>query len=82
MAHKMRQVQIDERLFVELCKYHIYGIDVNLDYIKRALEDKINRIQNRELYTTYKDCKKSDQEREKARQQYLDNKGILQDWRW
>lgn len=49
--------------------------------LEQLLIDKLQRIVNRELYSTYK-TSKSDEEREAARQKYLENRGIPAKYRW
>ena len=41
----------------------------------------VQKITDRELYTTYKTAP-TEEEREKARQKYLDSKGIPESFRW
>lgn len=47
----------------------------------RVLEGKLDKLVNRELYTKYKTAL-TDEQREAARQEYLDRKGIHPDFRW
>ena len=46
-----------------------------------GLTDKVQKIIDRELYTTYKTAP-TEEERERARQKYLDSKGIPESFRW
>lgn len=80
-----RHVQIDEELFCDLVRY-FWMDEENPDpeartRIAAALDAKLDRIINRELYSMYKTAP-TPEEREKARQEYLDRKGILTDFRW
>jgi hypothetical protein len=81
----MANVQISEELFVNLVKYHLCGLntwedDLNQP-IEKALQEKLDSMINRDLYTKYK-TGATPEEREKARQEYLDRKGIPTDFRW
>lgn len=49
--------------------------------IKLELQEKLKRLVDRENYTTYKTAA-TEEERETARQKYLDSKGIPRDFRW
>ena len=75
-------IQIPLELFLQLCKFHLAEIPDDEDAIRRGLEDKLDALAKRQLYSTYKDKSLSDQERERARQQYLDAVGIHSDFRW
>ncbi len=79
-----RMVQISEELFLDLCRVLIGGIDspATVDRAVQGLRAKLDRMVARELYTTMHDTTKSPQEREKARQDYLDSKGIPGSFRW
>ena len=80
-------IQIPESLFYDILRYYILksnGEEIPEDIDKRIIEgltDKLQKIVDRELYTTYKTAK-SKEEREKARQAYLDSKGIPNSFRW
>jgi len=79
----MANVQISEELFFNLVKWHI--CDLNDDDIHAAivkgLEEKAQAMINRQLYTTSKNGSTAE-EREKARKEYLDRKGIPESFRW
>lgn len=80
-----KTVQISEELFVNLVKYHLCGLntwedDLNQP-IEKALQEKLDSMINRSLYSQYK-TGATPEEREKARQEYLDRKGIPTDFRW
>ncbi|MBE5875139.1 MAG: complexin-2 [Lachnospiraceae bacterium] len=77
----MKMVQIPEGLFVELMKYHVLGIEDSLPKIKSGLEEKYEAMMKRELYTKSKTAK-TQEEREEARQAYLDKVGMHRDFRW
>ena len=49
--------------------------------IVNQLNEKLDRMVNRNLYTKYKTAL-TEEEKEKARQEYLDRKGIHSNFRW
>ena len=67
----MKNIQISEELFFALLKYHLVEIDDVLPEIKMELEDKLEAMIRRDSYTKYKTAP-TEEEREKARQEYLD----------
>ena len=77
----MKNVQISEQLFFTLLKYHLLDMDEVLPEIKKGLEEKVEAMMKRELYTKYKTAP-TEEEREKARQEYLERVGIHRDFRW
>lgn len=77
----MKSVQIPEELFIQLVKYHLLDDDLWQDEVKTGLERKLENIINRMTYTDYKTAP-TEEEREKARQKYLDRKGYHEDFRW
>lgn len=77
----MKNVQISEQLFVALVKYHLLEMDDVYSEIKNGLEEKVDALVMRELYTKYKTAP-TDEEREKARREYLDKRGVPDSFRW
>ena len=77
----MKQVQISEDLFLSLTKYHILECHNDEEKIVKMLKEKYDSIVNRNLYTRYKTAP-TEEEKEKARQEYLDRKGIHSSFRW
>ena len=77
----LKNVQISEELFVALLKYHLVEIDDVLPQIKKGLEEKLEAMVRRELYTKYKTAP-TEEEREKARQEYLEKVGMHRSFRW
>ncbi len=77
----MKQVQISEDLFLSLIKYHILEYHNDEKEIVKELQQKFDSVVNRNLYTKYKTAP-SEEEREKARQEYLNRKGIHANFRW
>ena len=80
-ADKLKNVQIPEQLFFALLKYHLLDMDEVVPEIKKGLEEKVEAMMKRELYTKYKTAP-TEEEREKARQEYLEKVGMHRDFRW
>lgn len=66
----MKTVQIPYGLFLDLAMYHLRGEDEYEDEICRGLEQKLDAMLNRQLYSRYKTAP-TEEEREQARQEYL-----------
>ena len=77
----MKNVQISEELFSSLVAYHLVGIERVLPAIESGLEKKMEAFIKRELYTKYK-LSATDEEKEEARQAYLDKCGVPESFRW
>ena len=79
----MKQVQIPQEVFLDICKLLLCNCweEDRVERVKRALEGKLDALARRETYSTYKTAE-SPQEREKARQRYLDMVGMKESWRW
>jgi hypothetical protein len=77
-----KQVQIPYELFIDLIRYFNFdnGEDLKGD-IKKALNEKMGAIARREMYSKYKTAA-TEEEREEARQQYLDEIGLDTSFRW
>ena len=56
-------------------------MDDVLPEIKKGLEGKLKAMVRRDLYTKYKTAQ-TEEEREKARQEYLEKVGMHRDFRW
>ena len=74
-------MQITEELFIALLKYHLVQIDDVLPEIKKGLEEKLEAMVKRDLYTKYKTAP-TEEEREKARRGYLEKVGMHRSFRW
>ena len=72
----MKKVQIDYELFRKLIFYHLGSDDQYEEDIRNGLEEKLDALVRHELYTKYKTAP-SEEEQEKARQEYLDKRGVL-----
>jgi hypothetical protein len=78
---KMKSVQIPYDLFIDLAMYHLRGEDDFEEEIRQGLEQKLDAMLNRQLYSRYKTAP-NEEEREQARQEYLDRRGVPQSYRW
>lgn len=77
----MKHVQISQELFFSLMKYFLIGQEELLPEIQKGLEQKLDSLVMRELYTKYKTAP-TEEEREKARREYLDKRGVPDSFRW
>ena len=77
----MKQVQIPQALFVLLIHYHLMEGDSNVDEIRIGLEKKLDSLVQHELYGKFKTAP-TQEEREKARQEYLEKRGVPDSFRW
>lgn len=77
----MKNVQIPYELFLDLVLYHLRGEDDYDEDIRRGLEEKLDAILSRMIYSEYKTAP-TEEQREKARQEYLDRRGVPQSYRW
>lgn len=78
-----KNVQISYELFIDLVYVHLLDCD-DADIrkrIERGLNAKVESMVAHELYEKYKTAPTED-EREKARLEYLDRRGIHKDFRW
>ena len=77
----LKNVQISEELFFALLNYHLVEMDDVLPEIKRGLEEKLEAMVKRDLYTKYKTAP-TEEEREMARQEYLEKVGMHRSFQW
>ena len=77
----MKSVQIPYELFVDLVLYHLNGEDDFDEDIRRGLEQKLDAMVNRQLYSQYKTAP-TEEQREQARKEYLDHRGVPQSNPW
>lgn len=77
----MKHIQISQELFVVLIRYFLLKQEELLPEIKTGLEQKLDALIMRELYTKYKTAS-TKEDQEKARREYLDRRGIFNDFRW
>ena len=71
----MKNVQISEELFGAIMRYFILEQEELLPQIKQVIEKKLDAMVLRELYTKYKTAP-TEEEKEKARKEYLDRRGV------
>ena len=77
----MKNVQIPYDLFWALLQHHLMEEDGYEEEIQQGLEQKLDAMVNRQLYSQYKTAP-TEEQREKARQEYLDRRGVPQSYRW
>lgn len=80
---KKKQVQISEELFNDflMLVFCEYNEEVQAR-CEKGLKEKLDKIVLRDIYSKSKDTTLTDEEREKARQEYLDRKGIHGNFRY
>ena len=76
-----KNVQIPYDLFLSLLRYHLMMEDDYEDEIKWGLEQKLDALVRHELYAKYKTAP-TEEEPEKARLEYLDQRGVPESFRW
>lgn len=78
-----KNVQISQELFFDLVRYFLLDdtSETRLNAISDALETKLDKLVKHDTYSASKTAE-TPEEREKARQQYLDMVGIHKDFRW
>ena len=67
----MKSVQIPYDLFIDLAMYHLRGEDDFGEEIQQGLEQKLDAMLNRQLYSQSK-IAPTEEQREQARQEYED----------
>ena len=77
----MKQIQIPEELFIALVKYHLLDMENVQPEIKKGLMDKMDSITMRLLYSKYKTAP-TEEEKENARKENLDKRGVPDSFRW
>ena len=77
----MKNVMISAELFGKIIKYHLLDQKREAEDIRKGLEKKLDTMANRELYSKYKTAP-TEEEREKARQEYLKKVGMHRSFRW
>ena len=76
----MKNVQIPYDLFWALLQHHLMTEDGYEEKIQQRLEQKLDAMVNRQLYSQYKTAP-TEEQREKVRQEYLDRRGVPQSFR-
>lgn len=77
----MKNVQISQELFVALLHYHLSGEMSTKRLLNRAWSKKLDAMLRHELYAQYKTAP-TEEQREQARQEYLDRRGVPESFRW
>jgi hypothetical protein len=77
----MKNIQIPYELFVLLLHYHLLDDTGNSEKIQKGLEKKLAALAKHDLYGKSKTAL-TEEEREKARQEYLDRQGVPERFRW
>ena len=79
-----KSVQIPEELFNNLVLFFLANPESGdlFETCKQGVQAKFDKVVNRDLYSTMHDENLSSAEREQARQQYLDRRGIPAGFRW
>ena len=76
-----KNVQIPYELFFQLLQYFLMDNYDGEEIIRLGLEKKLDAMVNREVYSKSKTAL-TEEEREKFRQEYLDRRGIPENFRW
>ena len=74
----MHNIQITEKLFIELVKYHLLDMDEEQKEelekaIKDELENKLTKLIHRDLYSKYLQAEQ-EQDKKEALENYIKNK--------
>mgnify|MGYP001623516808 CR=1 FL=1 len=77
----MRNVQISQELFMLLLRFHLAEDESCEREIKQELEKKLDRMVMRDLFGKSKTAP-TQEEREQARKEYLDRRGVSEKFRW
>lgn len=77
----MRNVQISQELFMQLLRFHLMEDESCEREIKQELEKKLGKMVMRDLFGKSKTAL-TKEERELARKEYLDRRGVLESFRW
>lgn len=82
-----KSIQIPEVLFLQICQYFFIDElteaerEIKEKAIRQGLTDKLDRVVEHNLYSRYKTAP-TDEEKERARKEYVEKKGIPKDFRW
>ena len=77
----MKNVQISQELFVALLHYHLSDENEYEEVIEQGLEQKLDAMLRHELYV-FNETAPTEKQREQARQEYLDRRGVPESFRW
>lgn len=81
MAKQDKQIQIPQTLFADIVAYFLLDNHDASESIKKGLRNKIDALIKHDLYTKYKTAP-TEEQKEQARQEYLDKVGVPQSFRW
>ena len=76
-----KSVQIPYELFFQLLQYFLMDNYDGEEIIRLGLEKKLDAMVNREMYSKFKTAP-TEEEKEKARKEYLDRRGVPESFRW
>ena len=82
--NREKQIQIPEKLFNLMAAYILeesLRTEENYKFIEKGIFEKIDRQIEHDLYSKYKTAP-TELQKEEARKEYLDRKGIHPDFRW
>lgn len=82
---KIKSVQIPEELFTMIGNYFLNDRkdDSELEsQIIKGLQDKLDRMAMHDIYSKYVNTELSDSDRDAARLEYLEKRGISSDFIW
>lgn len=77
----MKNIQIPYELFFNLIQYHLMDNRDEEALIQKGLETKLDAMVLHDLYGKSKTAP-TEKEQEKARKEYLDRRGMSEDFRW
>lgn len=77
----MKNLQISQELFMQLIRFHLMEDESCEKEIKQELEKKLDRMVMRDLFGKSKTAS-TEEEREQARKEYLDRRGVPENFRW
>lgn len=76
-----KQIQMPESWFLAVCRY-VAGNESDYETVRQGIMDKFKRNAEHDLYTIMHNPDKTLEEKENARQAYLESKGIPEAFRW
>lgn len=80
-ATRPKSVNIDYELFISLLRFHLGDCLDEQSTIINSLNAKLDKMIDHDLYTKFK-TSPSLEDRERARQEYLNRKGIPESFRY
>ena len=77
----MGNVQISQELFMQLLRFHLMEDESCEKEIKKELEKKLDKMVMRDLYGKFKTAP-TEEDRERAKKENLDRRGLPESNRW